>query len=329
MAIIMEIGGLCRLLKRAVVKPSMTRKFKALINRITGLYTEHMMNETKLVLTLSCCDRHGIVADVTTLLAAHNYNISESSQFEDASQKRFFMRTEISAVNEQATPLSELKAAFGSIASKDGMEWDIKDLAQKPRVVLAVSQWGHCLNTLLHKWKEGTLPIDIVAVVSNHQDMKGLVEWYNVPYHYLPVTNATKAHQEAQIMSVIENTQADLLVLARYMQILSNDLCEKLSGRAINIHHSFLPGFKGAKPYHQAFERGVKLIGATAHFVTADLDEGPIIEQEVERVSHTNSPEEMVEIGHDIESVVLYRAVRWYAERRILLNGNKTVVFRR
>jgi formyltetrahydrofolate deformylase len=287
------------------------------------------MNETKLVLTLSCHDRHGIVADVTTLLAAHNYNISESSQYEDKQEKRFFMRTEISPVNSDATSFDGLKAAFSEIAQKDSMDWVLKDLSIRPKVVLAVSQWGHCLNTLLHKWKEGSLPIDIVAVVSNHNDMRDLVEWYNVPYHYLPVTKETKTQQEAQILGVVNDSNADLLVLARYMQILSDDLCKQLSGRAINIHHSFLPGFKGAKPYHQAYDRGVKLIGATAHFVTANLDEGPIIEQEVERVSHTNSPEEMVEIGHDIESVVLYRAVRWHAERRILLNGNKTIVFRR
>lgn len=287
------------------------------------------MDNLQIVLTLSCIDRHGIVADVTTLLAKHNYNISESSQFEDAQEKRFFMRTEISPANENASPIAALKDAFSEVAKKDNMQWQIKDLAQKPKVVLAVSQWGHCLNTLLHKWKEGTLPVEIVAVVSNHNDMRSLVEWYNVPYHYLPVTKDTKAQQEAQILAVIDETQADLLVLARYMQILSDAMCTKLNGKAINIHHSFLPGFKGAKPYHQAYDRGVKLIGATAHFVTADLDEGPIIEQEVERVSHTNSPEALVEIGHDIESVVLYRAVRWHAEHRVLLNGHKTVVFRR
>ena len=287
------------------------------------------MNYTKLVLTLSCNDRHGIVADVTTLLAAHNYNISESSQYEDRQEKRFFMRTEISPVNDAASNFETLQKAFSSVAEKDEMDWALKDLNVKPKVVLAVSQWGHCLNTLLHKWKEGTLPIDIVAVVSNHNDMRSLVEWYNLPYHFLPVTKETKSKQEAQILDVINESNAELLVLARYMQILSDDMCTQLSGRAINIHHSFLPGFKGAKPYHQAYDRGVKLIGATAHFVTADLDEGPIIEQEVERVSHTNSPEEMVEIGHDIESVVLYRAVRWHAERRVLLNGHRTVVFRR
>ncbi|GAB3091863.1 formyltetrahydrofolate deformylase [Aestuariicella hydrocarbonica] len=283
----------------------------------------------RLVLTLSCPDRHGIVADVTAFLAQHNYNIEESSQFEDRQEKRFFMRTELAPVNDQATPLPQLKEEFGQLRGTDLMCWQIHDLGVKLKVVIAVSRWGHCLNTLLHKWKAGTLPVDIVAVVSNHDDMRDLVEWYNVPYHHLPVTADTKARQEAQILQVMKDAEADLLILARYMQILSNELCTELSGRAINIHHSFLPGFKGAKPYHQAYDRGVKLIGATAHFVTSDLDEGPIIEQEVERVSHTNGPEELVEIGHDIESIVLYRAVRWFAEQRVLLNGYRTVVFRR
>ncbi len=287
------------------------------------------MMQQRLVLTLSCPDRHGIVADVTTFLAANNYNVEEASQFEDRQEKRFFMRTELSPVNQQAISFTQLRDQFAALAEKDSMDWQLRDLADKPKVVIAVSRWGHCLNALLHKWKEGTLPVEIAAVVSNHNDMRDLVEWYNVPYHHLPVTKETKPQQEAQILAVMDETKADFLVLARYMQILSNDLCEKLSGRAINIHHSFLPGFKGAKPYHQAYDRGVKLIGATAHFVTSDLDEGPIIEQEVERVSHANTPEQLVEIGHDIESVVLYRAVRWHAEQRVLLNGSRTVVFRR
>ncbi len=282
----------------------------------------------RLVLTLSCPDRPGIVAEVTGFLARHHYNIEEAAQFEDRQEKRFFMRTELVPVS-GATSQAELRTLFGELAAKDNMQWQLRDLAQRPKVVLAVSRWGHCLNAMLHKWKEGTLPIDIVAVVSNHEDMRSLVEWYNVPFHYLPITADTKPQQEAQILQVMSDCQADLLVLARYMQILSDEMCRQLSGRAINIHHSFLPGFKGARPYHQAYDRGVKLIGATAHFVTSDLDEGPIIEQEVERVSHSNSPAELVEIGHDIESVVLYRAVRWYAEQRVLLNGRRTVVFRR
>lgn len=283
----------------------------------------------RLVLTLSCPDRPGIVADVTTFLAAHKYNVEEASQFEDREEKRFFMRTELAPVNASALPLDQLRSEFAKLADKDAMNWQLRDLAVRPRVVLAVSRYGHCLNALLHKWKEGTLPVDIVAVVANHNDLRDQVEWYNVPFHYLPISKETKAAQEAQILAVMDDSRADLLVLARYMQILSNDMCEKLAGRAINIHHSFLPGFKGAKPYHQAYERGVKLIGATAHYVTSDLDEGPIIEQEVERVSHANAPEELVEIGHDIENIVIYRAVRWHAEQRVLINGRRTVVFRR
>jgi formyltetrahydrofolate deformylase len=197
------------------------------------------------------------------------------------------------------------------------------------RVVLAVSKWGHCFNALLNNWRSGTLPVDIVAAVSNHEDMRAMSEWYGVPYHYLPVTPETREQQERQILAVVEETRADLLVLARYMQILSDGMCRQLEGRAINIHHSFLPGFKGARPYHQAHDRGVKLIGATAHYVTSDLDEGPIIDQEVERVSHAHRPEDLVMIGRDRENIVLHRAVLWHAQRRVLLNGNKTVVFRR
>lgn len=287
------------------------------------------MTTSHFVLTLNCRDRCGIVADVTNFLAKHRYNITESSQFEDNLESRFFMRTEIRPLDEQSTQLEQLRSEFAVLAANDQMDWQLNDLNCKAKVVLAVSKWGHCLNALLHKWKEGTLPIEVVAVVSNHNDMRDLVEWYNLPYHHLPIEGGNKAAQEAQILDVMHNSDADFLVLARYMQILSDDLCQQLTGRAINIHHSFLPGFKGARPYHQAYERGVKLIGATAHFVTADLDEGPIIEQEVQRVSHANSPEQLVEIGHDIESLVLYRAVRWHAEHRVLLNGNKTVVFSR
>lgn len=287
------------------------------------------MNAARYVLTFSCPDRHGLVAMVTRFLAENNYNIEESSQYEDRVEKRFFMRTEFSAANDNAIEIELLRQQFGALAQNDDMEWTLCDLSERPKLILAVSRWGHCLNTLLHKWKAGTLPVDIVAVISNHDDMRDLVEWYNVPYHHLPVTAETKPQQENQILELMNQYQADFLVLARYMQILSNELCEKLAGRAINIHHSFLPGFKGAKPYHQAYDRGVKLIGATAHFVTSDLDEGPIIEQEVERVSHSNTPEQLVEIGHDIESLVLYRAVRWFAEKRVLLNGQRTVVFRR
>jgi formyltetrahydrofolate deformylase len=242
-------------------------------------------------------------------------------------KSRFFMRTVFDCP--AGYNLEQIKSIFKPLGEQYQMDWDIFDTHCKPRVLIAVSQWGHCLNALLNSWKSGSLPINIVGVVSNHTRMRDLVEWYELPFHYLPISAATKADQEGQLWQLMEAEKVDCLVLARYMQILSDNLCKKLNGRAINIHHSFLPGFKGAKPYHQAYDRGVKLIGATAHYVTADLDEGPIIEQAVERVSHINSPEDMAEIGRDIEAVVLNRALRWHAEHRVLLNGSKTVVFSR
>lgn len=281
----------------------------------------------EIVLTFSCQDSKGIVAAVATLFATLGFNIKESSQFEDVERRRFFMRTVFECP--AGYNLAQIRAIFAPLGDQYEMDWQIFDRHCKPRVLIAVSQWGHCLNALLNSWKNGSLPIEIIGVVSNHTVMRNLTEWYQLPFHYLPITPTTKPEQEAQLWQLMQELQADFLVLARYMQILSDDLCQKLNGRAINIHHSFLPGFKGAKPYHQAFDRGVKLIGATAHFVTADLDEGPIIEQSVERVSHINSPEDMAEIGRDTEAVVLNRAVRWHAEHRVLLNGSKTVVFSR
>jgi formyltetrahydrofolate deformylase len=286
-----------------------------------------MSSVKEIVLTFSCQDSKGLVAAVATLFATLGFNITESSQFEDEQSNRFFMRTVFDCP--AGYTLDQIKSLFKPVAEQYKMDWAIFDSNVKPRVLIAVSQWGHCLNALLNSWKHGSLPIDIVGVVSNHNVMRDLTEWYDLPFHYLPITADTKPEQEGQLWQLMQDLQADFLVLARYMQILSNDLCQKLNGRAINIHHSFLPGFKGAKPYHQAFDRGVKLIGATAHFVTADLDEGPIIEQAVERVSHINSPDEMAEIGRDVEAVVLNRAVRWHAEHRVLLNGSKTVVFSR
>lgn len=283
------------------------------------------------VLKFSCADQPGIVAAVAGFFRDQGFNIRESSQFEDSRSRQFFMRTvfDFADADAQGIELESLRQAFAAVADDYGMHWQLCDRGYRPRVVIAVSQWGHCLTNLLNSWKLGSLPIDIVGVFSNHEDMRDLVEWYGLPYHYFPVTPETRPQQETQVMELLNNTQADLLVLARYMQILSDNLCTELAGRAINIHHSFLPGFKGSRPYHQAHERGVKLIGATAHYVTPALDEGPIIEQAVERVSHANTPEELVEIGRDIESVVLQRAVRWHAEHRVLLNGNKTVVFSR
>lgn len=287
-----------------------------------------MSNVSDLILKFSCDDQPGIVASVANLFALQGFNIRESSQYEDVECRRFFMRTVFESV-EGPKNLADIRSAFLAVADRYQMTWDLVEKNRKPKVLIAVSQWGHCLNNLLNSYRNGSLPVEIVGVVSNHEDMRSLTEWYEIPYHYLPVSKETKAQQEQQILDVMIDTSADFLVLARYMQILSNDLCKELEGRAINIHHSFLPGFKGAKPYHQAYSRGVKLIGATAHYVTADLDEGPIIEQEVERVSHANTPEELVEIGRDIEAVVLNRAVRWHAENRVLLNGDRTVVFNR
>lgn len=286
-----------------------------------------MSSVKEIILTFSCQDSKGIVAAVATLFATLGFNIKESSQFEDVERRQFFMRTVFECP--PGYSLAQIRSIFKSQGDQYQMDWNIFDSQCKPRVLIAVSQWGHCLNALLNSWKSGSLPIEIVGVVSNHTVMQNLTEWYELPFHYLPITLATKMEQEQQLWQLMEDQQVDCLVLARYMQILSDDLCRKLNGRAINIHHSFLPGFKGAKPYHQAYDRGVKLIGATAHFVTADLDEGPIIEQAVERVSHINSPEDMAEIGRDIEAVVLNRAVRWHAEHRVLLNGSKTVVFSR
>ena len=284
---------------------------------------------TNTVLTLSCPDKPGIVASVSGFFAQKGFNIEESTQHEDRQTGRFFLRTAFTCADCDDQTLASLREEFSAIAAEFDMSWQLRDQDQRMKIVLAVSKWGHCFNGLMHKWRAGTLPVDIVAVVSNHDDMRNSCEWYGVPYYHLPVSNENRPEQEAQILQIMKDTDAELLVLARYMQILSDNLCRQLSGRAINIHHSFLPGFKGAKPYHQAYERGVKLIGATAHYVTADLDEGPIIEQAVERVSHANSPDELVEIGRDVETVVLNRAVNWHAQHRVLMNGNRTVVFRR
>lgn len=280
----------------------------------------------QIILKFSCQDKPGIVASVASLFSLQGFNIRESSQFEDVDTQRFFMRTVLESV-EGPKSLAGVKAAFEAVAVRYNMDWAMFDGGYRMRILIAVSQWGHCLNGLLNGWKQGSLPVDIVGVVSNHETMRALVEWYGLPWHYLPVTAATKAGQEARILELMNDERADCLVLARYMQILSDSMCHSLKGRAINIHHSFLPGFKGARPYHQAHVRGVKLIGATAHYVTAELDEGPIIEQAVERVNHAQTPEQLVEIGRDIEAVVLHRAVRWHAEHRVLLNGSKTVVF--
>ena len=285
------------------------------------------MSDREFVLTLSCPDSRGIVAAVANLLAAHQCNIEESQQFGDHYTGRFFMRVQFTAESPQVDE-DALRGALAALASEYAMDWDLWRRDVRMRVLVMVSKYGHCLNDLLYRQRSGTLKADIAAVVSNHPDLEFLAKSYGVDFHHLPVTPQTKPEQEARVLELIQSYQIDLVVLARYMQVLSEDLCQKLAGRIINIHHSFLPSFKGARPYHHAHARGVKLIGATAHYVTADLDEGPSIEQEVARVDHTFSPEQLTEVGRDLESMALARAVNWHAEHRILLNGSKTVVFR-
>jgi len=287
------------------------------------------MPDSSITLKFSCSDQPHISATVLSFFANNGYNILESSQHEDPFTDLFFMRTVFSSLQSTIRPIKELRKEFSSIAEHYKMEWHLRENRIKPRILIAVSKDNHCLSNLLNAWQRGVLNVDVVGIVSNHNDLRALADWYKVPYYHFPITKETKPDQEAQILKCMETNDVELLVLARYMQILSDNLCEQLIGKAINIHHSFLPGFKGAKPYHQAFERGVKLIGATAHFVTADLDEGPIIEQAVERISHANLPEELVEMGRDIEAVVLNRAVKWYSEDRVMLNDKRTVVFRR
>jgi formyltetrahydrofolate deformylase len=279
------------------------------------------------VLTVICDDRPGIVHEVSGFLVRHSANIVESQHFDDLQTRRFFMRVRFEATSGLLDPVA-LRQDFVAVAEKFGMEWELWDTGVPYRTLLMVSQHLHCLNDLLFRWSTGSLNIEIPAIVSNHQDAKRLADIYELPFHHIPVTASTKASAERQLSELADEHAVHLIVLARYMQILSDDLCTRWSGRIINIHHSFLPSFKGAKPYHQAFERGVKLIGATAHYVTADLDEGPIIEQDVERVDHALSADDFAAVGRDIESRVLARAVRWHVEHRVLLNGHKSVVFR-
>jgi formyltetrahydrofolate deformylase len=279
------------------------------------------------VLTVSCEDVKGIVAAVAGFIASNDGFIIEATQFGDPVTGRFFQR--IHFAEGAGTPSEEvLRERFtADVATPFGMSFGLHDMTRKQKVLLMVSKFGHCLNDLLHRHQTGALRVEIPAVISNHPDLRSLVEWHGIPFHYFPLMSGNKAGQEARILEVLERESIDVVVLARYMQILSPELCRALSGRAINIHHSFLPSFKGAKPYHQAHERGVKIIGATAHYVTEELDEGPIIEQEVVRVTHTLSPDDLVQVGRDIESRVLSRALKFHVEHRVLLNGRKTVVF--
>ena len=277
------------------------------------------------ILTLSCPDKTGIVHAVSGWLLGLQGNIIDSQQFGDVETQRFFMRVHFSLP--QAQDVQGLEASFNEVRERFDMEAALYNNERRSRVLLMVSRQGHCLNDLLFRTHTGQLPIEIVGVASNHRDFEGMARAYGLPFHYLPVTPETRSEQEAQILKLVEDEKVDLVVLARYMQILSDNLCKALEGRAINIHHSFLPSFKGARPYHQAHVRGVKIIGATAHYVTADLDEGPIIEQDIKRVHHGMSAEELTRVGSDVESLVLARAVRCHVEHRILLNEQRTVVF--
>ena len=289
------------------------------------------MTHPEYILTLSCLDQRGIVHRVSGFLAEHGCNIIDSAQFGDAESQLFFMRVHFS-LDEPGVTDAQLRTDFAQLGEAMQLDWELRDAHVKPRVMLMVSKIGHCLNDLLFRYKSGLLPVEIPAIVSNHMDFYQLAASYNIPFHYLPLAagapEEAKLAQESRIIELMDNHQIDLVVLARYMQILSPQLCARLKGKAINIHHSFLPSFKGAKPYAQAHHRGVKLIGATAHFVTSDLDEGPIIEQDVERVDHSMDADTLSAIGRDVECVVLARAVKWFTEHRVLQNGAKTVVFK-
>ncbi|WP_020672175.1 formyltetrahydrofolate deformylase [Amycolatopsis nigrescens] len=280
-------------------------------------------------LTLKCPERSGIVHAVTTFLVGRGCDIVEHQQFDDGVRGSLFLRTSFSCVADgvEKVTVDDLAREFSAVATDFGMEFQFSD-ATPDRILVLVSKFGHCLNDLLFRWRAGGLGADIALVVSNHEDLRPMAEAAGLPFVHVPVTPETKSEAEQRLLELVGEYQVDLVVLARYMQVLSDDLCVKLQGRAINIHHSFLPGFKGAKPYHQAYDRGVKYVGATAHYVTPELDEGPIIEQEVLRVDHSYGPRELVTVGRDAEALALSRAVRWHCERRVLLNGNSTVVFR-
>lgn len=298
------------------------RGTRALLSGLVSPTTR--LDPTHLVLTLSCPDRPGIVAAVAGLLAEHGGNITESQQFGDPLSGTFFMRVQVTT----QVPSEVLRAELLRLAERFDMTWRL-DVAGRPlRTLVMVSTAAHCLNDLAFRQRSEGLPVDLVSVVSNHDVLRPMADFYGIPFHHVPVTAATKAAAEARLLELVEELDVELVVLARYMQILSDDLCRRLAGRVINIHHSFLPSFKGARPYAQAHQRGVKLIGATAHYVTGDLDEGPIIEQDVERVDHTHAVEDLVALGQDVERRALARAVRWHAEHRVLLDGTRTIVFR-
>ena len=280
---------------------------------------------TDVVLALACADRPGLVAAVSGFVFERGGNITESQQYGDTLTGDFFMRVDFA--DEGGVGLEQLREDFAQVAERHAMTWQMHDARRPLRTLVMVSRFGHCLNDLLFRQSTGSLQVEIPAIVSNHRDLEGLAASYGIPFHHVPVTAQTKPEAEARLLKIVDEHDVELVVLARYMQILSDDLCRRLEGRAINIHHSFLPSFKGAKPYHQAHRRGVKLIGATAHYVTPELDEGPIIEQDVARVDHRLAPDALVTAGRDVEARVLARAVGWHAESRVLLHGERTVVF--
>jgi formyltetrahydrofolate deformylase len=278
------------------------------------------------VLTLSCPDKPGIVYAVSSFLVQHSANIIDSQQYGEPDDGGLFFMRVVFSVPQPGRSVAELERDFTWVAEAFHMSWRLHDKSERIKTLLMVSQLGHCLNDLLFRWSSGSLPVDIAGVVSNHESFRGLTESYQLPFHYVPVTKDNKPAAEAKLLEVIDETGTELIVLARYMQIISAEVCKRVEGRMINIHHSFLPSFKGAKPYHQAYTKGVKLVGATAHYVTPDLDEGPIIEQGLLRVDHSYAPDRLVEAGRDVEAQVLARAVTWHAEHRVLLNGSRTVV---
>ena len=283
---------------------------------------------TEFVLTVSCDERPGLLHAVSGFLVDHDANVTESKQFDDRQAGKFFMRVQFESASPASLDEGKLRADFAAVARKYGMTWNLTDAAKRQRVLIMVSKYGHALNDLLFKASTGWLNIDVVAVVSNHPDLAPMADDYDVPFYHVPVDPADKAKAEAELLRLADELHADLVVLARYMQVLSDDLCRQLEGRAINIHHSMLPSFKGARPYNQAYERGVKLVGATAHYVTADLDEGPIIEQTVQPVSHQMTAADFTAVGQDTECLALARAVRLHTENRVLLEGQRTIIFR-